>query len=427
MTKDRKGNVKPWQFQGRHKDGSLRVDIPLQSLHLFFNVTYSIISQVNPHIHLFAFQPRGAPGRPVNHRKGRGWRGGFFLSAMEQFLKLDLTKNFKVIRDLELMPELLGQNWSGVFLQKFEGSVTIWPKSRAKDWTRLLSDPDDAELARMIRVGESVTWPKLHMIDNRMRIERQVEMGRAACRAHYAQAAKSGQSHLQAHHYDSSTSLDDSDDDMVENLGGPEADAPVPRRDEGLREGRAAVQERRDQANLEEQNGHLQEDETMTDDGQNDEVEGELLRGRRDEEDMRETIRDLKDRNRRAGSAPVFSNSPGSARKRRQEIVSRLGLLATPSRGRTMDDIDERIATASAPLRPSSTDRQYNASRENGAEDGLSTTRRRRLSTGQILFGRANRGRAVSTGSSAGGKNVFGVSDEETDWDADGASDRSFK
>lgn len=30
----------------------------------------------------------------------------------------------QVIRDLELMPQLLGQDWSSVFLQKFEGSVT---------------------------------------------------------------------------------------------------------------------------------------------------------------------------------------------------------------------------------------------------------------------------------------------------------------
>lgn len=36
----------------------------------------------------------------------------------------------QVIRDLELLPEFGGQNWSTVFLQKFEGSVTIWPKSR---------------------------------------------------------------------------------------------------------------------------------------------------------------------------------------------------------------------------------------------------------------------------------------------------------
>lgn len=30
----------------RFKDGSLRVDIPLQSLHLLFNVNHSIVSQV---------------------------------------------------------------------------------------------------------------------------------------------------------------------------------------------------------------------------------------------------------------------------------------------------------------------------------------------------------------------------------------------
>lgn len=99
------------------------VDIPLQSLHLLFNVNHSIVSQVNPHVHLFFFAPKGSAGRPVAHRKGKGWRGGFLLSgertliaepietrkltsisvlrtAMEQYLKLELTKNFKVIRDL---------------------------------------------------------------------------------------------------------------------------------------------------------------------------------------------------------------------------------------------------------------------------------------------------------------------------------------
>lgn len=32
--------------------------------------------------------------------------------------------NLQVIRDLELMPQLLGQDWSSVFLQRFEGTVT---------------------------------------------------------------------------------------------------------------------------------------------------------------------------------------------------------------------------------------------------------------------------------------------------------------
>ncbi|GAA5860326.1 hypothetical protein JCM1840_002863 [Sporobolomyces johnsonii] len=182
LTKDKNGKLHPWEFQGRHKDGSLRVDIPLHSLHLLYNVNFSLVSQVNPHIHLFNFAPRGAPGRPVSHRSGKGWRGGFLLSAAEQYLKIELTKNFRVIRDLELLPEFGGQNWSAVFLQKFEGSVTIWPKSRLKDWFRILTDPDRDELARMIRVGQGVTWPKIKMIENRLKIERQIDLGREEVR-----------------------------------------------------------------------------------------------------------------------------------------------------------------------------------------------------------------------------------------------------
>lgn len=30
-----------------------------------------------------------------------------------------------------------------------------------QDWFRILSDPDPAELARMMRVGQIVTWPKV--------------------------------------------------------------------------------------------------------------------------------------------------------------------------------------------------------------------------------------------------------------------------
>ena len=68
---------------------------------------------MNPHVHLFFFAPRGSAGKPVATRKGKGehclfltgivlmyseigWRGNFLLSAAEQWLKLELTKNFKV-------------------------------------------------------------------------------------------------------------------------------------------------------------------------------------------------------------------------------------------------------------------------------------------------------------------------------------------
>ncbi|KAF8450268.1 acyl transferase/acyl hydrolase/lysophospholipase [Boletus edulis BED1] len=182
MQKLKDGRLVPWNWGSKFKDGSLRVDIPIQALNLYFNVTHPVVSQVNPHVHLFFFAPRGSAGKPVAHRKGKGWRGNFLLSAAEQWLKLELTKNFKVIRDLELLPQLLGQDWSSVFLQRFDGTVTIWPKTRLWDWFRLLSDPDPVELQRMIRVGELVTWPKLHIIENRYRIEEQIMLGRQSFR-----------------------------------------------------------------------------------------------------------------------------------------------------------------------------------------------------------------------------------------------------
>ncbi|KAI0832430.1 patatin-domain-containing protein [Trametes gibbosa] len=182
MQKTKEGNIVPWNWGSKFKDGSLRVDIPVQALNLYFNVTHPIVSQANPHVHLFFFAPQGSAGKPVAHSKGKGWRGNFLLSAAEQWLKLELTKNFKLIRDLDLLPQLLGQDWSSVFLQRFEGSVTIWPRTRLMDWLHILSDPDPAELERMMRIGQLVTWPKLHMIENRHRLERQIFLGRQSVR-----------------------------------------------------------------------------------------------------------------------------------------------------------------------------------------------------------------------------------------------------
>ncbi|BEJ13872.1 hypothetical protein CspHIS471_0310460 [Cutaneotrichosporon sp. HIS471] len=183
MAKDRDGSVRPHNLGGsRFKDGSLREDIPLSSLHTQFNCNFSIVSQTNPHIHLFFFAPRGAVGRPVAHRKGRGWRGGFILSALESYIKLDLSKHFKVIRDLDLLPQLLQSDWSGVFLQRFFGDLNLIPKSRLLDWLHILDDPDRKGLERMILVGQRATWPTVHMVHNRAKIENAIYRGRAEVR-----------------------------------------------------------------------------------------------------------------------------------------------------------------------------------------------------------------------------------------------------
>lgn len=182
MMKMRDGTLVPYSFGHKWKDGSLRTDIPIKALNTHFNVNFTIVSQVNPHINLFFFSSRGSVGHPVTHRKGRGWRGGYLMSAFEHYLKLDMNKWLKFVRHAELLPRPLGQDWSQLWLQQFSGTITIWPKSIPGDFYRILSDPDSGQLARMIHEGQQSAFPKLKFIANRLKQERLVEQGRRETR-----------------------------------------------------------------------------------------------------------------------------------------------------------------------------------------------------------------------------------------------------
>ncbi|KAI1331149.1 lipase [Xylariaceae sp. FL0255] len=182
MMKLSDGTLAPYSFGHKWKDGSLRTDIPIKALNLHFNVNFTIVSQVNPHISLFFFSSRGTVGSPVTHRKGRGWRGGFLGSATEQYIKLDLSKWLKVLKHLELLPRPLGQDWSQLWLQQFSGTITIWPQAQPSDFFNILSDPDPRRLSRMLHEGQQSAFPKLKFIANRLKVERLIEQGRRETR-----------------------------------------------------------------------------------------------------------------------------------------------------------------------------------------------------------------------------------------------------
>lgn len=182
LTKNKDGTLEPYSFGHKWKDGSLRTDIPLKALNLHFNVNFSIVSQVNPHINLFFFSSRGSVGQPVTHRRGRGWRGGFLGSATEQYLKLDLNKWLRVLRHLELLPQPLGQDWSEIWLQRFSGTITVWPRTVLSDFWRILSDPDPKQLGRMLHIGQQSAFSIVKFLGNRMKIERMIERGRRETR-----------------------------------------------------------------------------------------------------------------------------------------------------------------------------------------------------------------------------------------------------
>lgn len=74
MIKKEDGTLEPYLGPGvKWRDGSIKTDIPIESLNAQFNVKYTIVSQVNPHVAVFYYENRGSVGRPAAHRHGKGW------------------------------------------------------------------------------------------------------------------------------------------------------------------------------------------------------------------------------------------------------------------------------------------------------------------------------------------------------------------
>lgn len=82
-----------------------------------------------------------------------------------------------------------------MFLQKFDGNVTIWPKTRMlRDLWGILEDPGEERLGDMMERGERAVWGKVRMVGNRRRIEGVVERGREFTRG---QAVSDGEGGLE--------------------------------------------------------------------------------------------------------------------------------------------------------------------------------------------------------------------------------------
>ena len=182
MMKDSKKNtIVPFSLGSKWKDGSLRTDIPIDALKTYYNVNFTVVSQVNPHILLFFFAPKGSVGRPValsRREKYASLRGGFIATALEHLFKLEIKKWLEMIKTLDLLPRLLELDWLSIWLQRFTGLITIWPRNNFRDFWYILSDPSEEGLGEMIRKGERYMFPKILFLKHRLSIENAIERGR---------------------------------------------------------------------------------------------------------------------------------------------------------------------------------------------------------------------------------------------------------
>lgn len=237
MTKNPKSDeIVPFSLGSKWRDGSLRTDIPVDSLNTYYNVNFPIVSQVNPHIALFFFAPKGSVGRPVSipRRKTKNeryavLRGGFIAAALEQVLKLEIKKWLQIIKSLDLLPHVMEQDWLNIWLQTFSGAITVWPRIRIKDFWYILSDPTEEQLEEMIIKGQRSMFPRLLFIKHRNSIERAIERGRAVAKLSNEITRSSSEglekgSDFEVHDAEYE---DDNDDEEYDDFEGDETDNEI--------------------------------------------------------------------------------------------------------------------------------------------------------------------------------------------------------
>eukprot|EP00922_Rhytidocystis_sp_ex-Travisia-forbesii_P048574 GHVS01072329.1.p1 GENE.GHVS01072329.1~~GHVS01072329.1.p1 ORF type:complete len:897 (-),score=143.49 GHVS01072329.1:185-2875(-) len=170
--------VESCEFEGSfYHDGSLSGDIPIAQLRECWGVTFTIVSQVNPHIFPFCgLRAHGEAGVPVAWRGATGkWRAGFIMSGLELFFKENMRFLLRLIALLDVSPTYRGINCGALALQSYGGDVTIHPRSLSWRHYRLGNDLTESEVEWFIQEGRIMTYPKMAIIINRMRIERALE------------------------------------------------------------------------------------------------------------------------------------------------------------------------------------------------------------------------------------------------------------
>jgi hypothetical protein len=167
--KDTNGVVRQQGSEETYVDGSIRQDIPVNGLAEMLNCQFFITCQCNPHIVPFFFNSKGGVGRPSRWSSGTqedSWRGGFFLAALEMYLKYDMKSKNVFLNDLEAA---IGFT-STLLTQDFVGSTTIVPQVSFVDYFKLLTDPPKADLYRYFQAGAVASYEHTSMIQLHFKI-----------------------------------------------------------------------------------------------------------------------------------------------------------------------------------------------------------------------------------------------------------------
>eukprot|EP00189_Rhodosorus_marinus_P001827 CAMPEP_0113971464 /NCGR_PEP_ID=MMETSP0011_2-20120614/12265_1 /TAXON_ID=101924 /ORGANISM="Rhodosorus marinus" /LENGTH=655 /DNA_ID=CAMNT_0000986991 /DNA_START=252 /DNA_END=2220 /DNA_ORIENTATION=+ /assembly_acc=CAM_ASM_000156 len=136
-------------------DGSIRADVPLARLGELFNVNHFIVSQVNAHFVLL--------------------RNSWFLQTrVASLLKAEVKFRYWQLTQLGCVPGIVRALFP-IFVQPYEGDVTITPELGLEDLLGLYVNPTVEYTARSSAAAEVQTFSKLEQIRNHRLLELALE------------------------------------------------------------------------------------------------------------------------------------------------------------------------------------------------------------------------------------------------------------
>jgi hypothetical protein len=88
-----------------------------------------------------------------------------------------MKRYLELLAGMDLLPKFLKLDWSLLALQRRDGTVTILPRAPTPlaVLSKILALPTVESIEEYVRVGQMATWPCMHMIENRMRIEESIQ------------------------------------------------------------------------------------------------------------------------------------------------------------------------------------------------------------------------------------------------------------
>ena len=166
LQKNHLGEFKPWiPFGKKYIDGSIDCDIPQQKISELFNVSFVIVSQVNPFVIPFINNERMA----IHQIKRRSLFNllrkatAQLVNKVKELLHMEVSLRMKQMREINILNDD-AQRLSNLVAQNYHGDINISPNPDFTEYFFIMHNPQRQTFIKYKKIGEQIAFPRLNYI-----------------------------------------------------------------------------------------------------------------------------------------------------------------------------------------------------------------------------------------------------------------------